>query len=91
MRHFAAHQIGFILRGAGNEQIGILCAGLGQHLRVHAVAGDAAQVEALLQGLQMVGADVNHGDVVALGHQTFGHAVTHTASAQDDDFHAPLW
>ncbi len=83
----AADQVGFIERGAGDEQVGIRGSGLGQHFRIDAAADDTAQVETRLQVAQAPGVGVDDGDVVLLGHQAVGHALAHAARAQDDDLH----
>ncbi|MPM31639.1 hypothetical protein SDC9_78195 [bioreactor metagenome] len=87
LRHLAAHQIGLVLRRAGNQQIGVVGAGLGQHLRVDAIAHHAAQVVARLQLAQALRVLVDHRDVVAFRFQAVGHAGPHPARAQDDDLH----
>jgi hypothetical protein len=49
MRHLAGDQVGLVQRRAGDEQVGILDAGVLQHRGLDAVADHAAQVEPLLQ------------------------------------------
>ena len=46
LRDLAAHQVGFILGGTGDEQVGVAGTGLGQHGRFNAAAHHAAQVKA---------------------------------------------
>jgi hypothetical protein len=87
VRDLAGHQVGFVQRSAGDEHVGVLGARAAQHRRLNAVAGHAAQVEPVFQLAQAVGVGVDHGDVVLLGHQAFGHAFAHAAGAQDDDSH----
>ena len=84
----AADQVGFVLGRAGDQQVGVGGAGLGQHLHVNAVAHDPAQVEPVLQLLQALGIGVDDGDVIALGDQALRHAVADPARPQDDDLHA---
>ena len=49
------------------------------------VADDSAQVEAVLQLAQAAGVSVDHGDVIGLRHQIFGHGTADLTGSQDDD------
>ena len=88
VRNLAAHQIGLILRGTGNQQIGVGSPCLRQHLHIDAVAHHAAQVKALLQLRQALRIGVDDRDVIALRDQALRHAVAHTARTQNNDLHA---
>ncbi|MNV18224.1 hypothetical protein D3C71_1090440 [compost metagenome] len=90
LRHLATHQVGLVLCSAGDQQIGVLGARLGQHGRFDAIAHHTAQVKARLQVAQAGCIGVDDCDVVALGHQAVCHALAHTARAEDDDFHKKL-
>ena len=85
---FAAHQIGLIQRGTGNQQIRVVGTGLSQHRRFNAVAHHTAQVKTPFQLAQAPRVLVNHRNIVLLGHQAFGHALAHPTCAQNNDFHA---
>jgi hypothetical protein len=87
VRHLAGHQVGFVHGGAGDEHVGVLGAGLAHHRRLDAVADDTAQLQPVLQRVDAVGVGVDHGDVVLLQRQAFGHAFAHAAGAKDDDAH----
>ena len=83
----AHRQVDGVIGRAGQQQVGIVGAGIGQHRRLRAVSQDAAQVEALLQLGQQFRIVVDHGDVVALGYQMLGDAFADAAGTEDDDFH----
>ena len=84
----AAHQIGFVQRRTGDQQVGIRRSCFGQHAHIRAIAHYAAQIEAILQILQTLSVRIDDRDVVALRNQALGHAVAHTACTQNNDLHA---
>ena len=87
LRHLAGHQIGFVLRGAGDQHVGVGRAGLGQHLGADAVADHATQVKARFQITQAHAVGIDHGDIVFFADQAFSDAFADATSAQNQDFH----
>jgi hypothetical protein len=88
VRDLAGHQVGGIVGRAGDEQVGVLGAGLGLHRRLRAVAHHAAHLDVVLQDAQPRPVGVDHRDVVLLRRQCLGHALANAARAQNDDLHA---
>ena len=79
--------VGFVAVGDGQDQVGVLTAGLAQHVRVAGGAGHGAQVEAVLQVGQFLRVGVDDGDGVVFAHQVFGHRRADLTRAENDDFH----
>ncbi|EXI84798.1 MAG: hypothetical protein AW12_02387 [Candidatus Accumulibacter sp. BA-94] len=87
VRDLAGDQIGLITLGHGNQQVGVLQAGVGEHGRMRTVADDRAQVHAVLQVRQALVVAIDHRDVVILGNKTFGNTRTDLAGTENDDPH----
>ena len=83
----AGAQVGLVALRHGNQQVGILGAGLAQGRRAGGVARHGAQVEALLQQREPACVGVDDRDVVGLRHQAFGHRGADLAGTEDDDLH----
>ena len=88
LRHLAAHQIGFVLRRAGNQEVGVARPCLGQHAGLDPVADHAAQVKTRFELAQAPRVYIDDGNVIALGDQTLRNAAADAPRAEDDDFHA---
>ena len=85
-RNLAGHQIGLVALRNRDQHVGVFDAGPFQDRRVCRAASDGAQVQPVLQQAQARAVDVDDGDVIGFGNQTFGHAGADLARAEDDDF-----
>ena len=83
----AAHQVGLVQVGDGDDQVGAARPGPHQHRDAGGVAHHAHHVQGVLRPGQRLGAPVHHGDVVSLAGELLGDGVAHLAVAYDDNFH----
>ena len=83
----ACHQIGFIALRHRQQHIGIFDTGLAQHRGMRAKAMHGAQIEAILQILQLGRIDIHDGNIVGLPYQIFCYGCAHLAGAKNHDFH----
>jgi hypothetical protein len=85
----AGHHVDLVVEGDGDDHLGLLGAGLGQHVGVGAMADEAADVEIVADGLDQVRRGIDDRDVVVLGGQSFGDAIADLAGAADQYPHVP--
>ena len=86
--HLAGDHVHFVAVGQRDDHVGVGGAGQLEHVRVRAVAGDGADVEAVLQVAQQVVVDVDDRDVVGLlAGEVVGGRPADLAGPEDDDFH----
>ena len=82
-----ADEVGLLARAAADEQVGLLDAGLADHLLGRAVALDRADVVAARERGEPVGGDVDHRDLVLLVERVDQRAAD-VRRAEHDDLHA---
>ena len=85
--HLAGHHVHFVVRGHGDEHVGILGAGQIQHVRPRCVAGHRADVEPppQLGEPRLVGID--EGDVEVFAGEVLGQRAADLPGAEDEDVH----
>ncbi len=85
----AGDHVDLVARGQRDEEVGALAAGGEQRRGMGGVAGDGADVEAVLQVAQDLVAGVDDGDVVRLlARELLRGGAADLARSQNDDFHA---
>ena len=86
--HFAGHHVHFVAARERDDDVGFGDSGGLEHGRIGGVAGDGADVEAILQVAQRLFVGVDDGDFVGLlaGEVRCGGAAD-LARAEDDDLH----
>ena len=89
-RDAAGAQIGLVGRGDRDQQVGVVGAGLGQHVRAGGIADHGAQVQPVLHRLQAGDVGIDHSDVVRFRHQVFRHRGADLAGPENDDLHAAI-
>ncbi len=85
--HLAGDHVDLVVERHGDDHVRLLGAGLGEHLRVGAVADEAAHVERVTDRLDKLWRGVDHRNVVVLDSETFGDAVADLAGSADDNAH----
>ena len=86
----AGHQIGLVVAGGGDEDVGLAGFGLLQNARRGAVAHAAQHIHGVGRGVQFVAIFIDEGDVVPFPAETVGDGMAHLAGARDDDIHGSL-
>ena len=85
--HLAGDHVGLVAVGHRDEHVGIFGAGPLQYIGTRAVAGDGADVEAVLEVAQHIGVGIDHGDVVGLAGQVLGQRAADLSGTEYDDLH----
>ena len=87
VRDLAGDHVDLVVEGHGDDHVGLLHAGLGEHLGVGAVTDEAADVERIADRVDELRRRVDHRHVVFLGGQALGDAVADLSRTADDDAH----
>ena len=91
MGHLAGDHVDLVVEGHGDDHVGLLGAGLGEHVGMGAVADEAAHVEGVADRLNELRRGIDHRNIVVLDRQPFGDAVADLAGSADHDPHdSPL-
>ena len=86
----ADDQIRLVARRHGNQHVRVGSTGIRENLRAGGIADNAAQVKALLKGVDVLRVQVDNRDVVGFGDQTFSNGRPDSACADNQNFHMPV-
>ncbi len=85
--HLAGDHVDLIRVGHRDDQVGILDACTDQHLGMGGMTVNAADIERILQRLEVRRVHFDHGDVVVLAGQAMGNGGSDLAGAEYDNLH----
>lgn len=88
MRHLTGDDIDLVMQRNGDDHVGLVGTGLGQHVGMGAMADITAHVQRLGYGGNKRRSGIDDRYLIILPRQLFGDAVTHLPCAANDDFHA---
>ena len=88
--NLAGDHVDLVAVAHGQYQVSVFRACAPQRVRVRAIAMHGAQVQTVLQLLQTATVQIDHGDVVGLVDEIFGHRGSDLTGTEDDDLHGAL-